>query len=61
VSEIESHFSKRKLDVKAFLFVQTNRDVAQRALETRVAILSNNDSQTEELCWLVKGFRGIDP
>jgi hypothetical protein len=39
-SEIGRHFSNRKRGVKVFLFVQTNRDVARCAWETRAAILS---------------------
>jgi hypothetical protein len=30
VSEIDGHFSEPNRDVKAFLFVQINRDVARR-------------------------------
>jgi hypothetical protein len=39
-SEIGFPFSNCKHDVKTFLFVQINRDVAGRAWETRAAILS---------------------
>jgi hypothetical protein len=37
---IERHFSKPISDVKAFRFVQTNREVVRRVSETRAAILS---------------------
>jgi len=40
-SEIAGHFSERDRDVKAFLFVQTNREVARDAFEAR-AMASRN-------------------
>jgi hypothetical protein len=39
-SEIGTQFSEPILDVKAFLFVQTNREVARCASETRAVTLS---------------------
>jgi hypothetical protein len=45
-SEIGIQFSKRKHDVKAFLFVQINRDVARCVSETRAATLSTRIRMT---------------
>jgi len=58
-SEIERHFSNRKRDVKAFLFVQTNRDVARCASETRPAISRNNDSHQPNLFQQIKELRAL--
>ena len=60
-SEIGSHFSKRKHDVKAFLFVQINRDVTRCVSETRVAISSNNDSRTANFCERSIVYTTFDP
>jgi len=56
---IERHFSKRKRDVKAFLFVQTNRDVTRCDSETRLAILSKKirrqrNYASESMCYAVQ-------
>jgi hypothetical protein len=47
---IERHFSKRKRDVKAFLFVQTNRDVARMCFRDALGDFEQKDSQTAKLC-----------
>jgi hypothetical protein len=42
---LAASFSVPQHDVKAFLFVQTNREVAQWEENRRAAILKNKDSQ----------------
>ena len=52
VSEIDGHFSKPHRDVKAFLFVQINPDVARSDFRTRVTVsrkISNKDSHKSKL------------
>ncbi len=52
VSEIDGHFSKPHREVKAFLFVQINRDVARSDFRTRVTVsrkISNKDLHKSKL------------